>query len=589
MPAFRPFGHSTAVKILRLALLAMLLPAVARAQIRVEVRGVSGEIKINAENYLTIRDHARDKDLDQAAVDRLHRRAGPELREALRPFGYYNPFIDAALSGAAPDWQAVYTIHPGPRTKLERVQIELSGEGAGEFEAEIERMHRRLEEGEDLEHRRYDEAKVLLSSAAYAKGYLDAQYRVAELRVKPSDNTAEAALQFDTGPRYYFGDFTVEQQEGGRQLNPEFLRRYVKIQKGEPYDPQLLLNTQFALGDLGYFQNIEVIPQKDAAVDRQVPILIRTSPRKSQHYDFGVGYGTDTGMRGLIGAEFRQINQYGHTFRVDTQVSEIRNAVVGEYRIPLGNKAGDVFSINGNIGEQDYVSGKSQLRGFGVGLTRTPGKWQRRYSVSYLHEESTLGQDSVTADLLMPGLTLNRSSLDDPIYARHGWSLYADTHGGAHNIFSTVSFLQVHGIAKAAYPLGRKARLLGRYEYGANFVEDFGRLPASQRFFAGGDQSVRGYNYQALGPTDSDGKVIGGNFLTTFSVEAETLVWRNWGAAVFWDAGGVSDDPAPAFHHGVGAGLRYRAPVGSIQVDLAHPLDADRDPVRLHIGVRVGL
>jgi translocation and assembly module TamA len=100
---------------------------------------------------------------------------------------------------------------------------------------------------------------------------------------------------------------------------------------------------------------------------------------------------------------------------------------------------------------------------------------------------------------------------------------------------------------------------------------------------------VRGYNYQSLAPRDSNGDIIGGNFVTTFSAEFETRVWGNWGVAEFVDGGGASSTVAPGLHYGVGAGLRYRSPVGTIRLDLAHPLDRDESLVRLNIGVRVGL
>ena len=109
---------------------------------------------------------------------------------------------------------------------------------------------------------------------------------------------------------------------------------------------------------------------------------------------------------------------------------------------------------------------------------------------------------------------------------------------------------------RGVLPLGARARLLLRSEFGASGIDEFNALPPSQRFFAGGDQSVRGYAYQSLGPTDADGKVIGGKFLSTYSVEAEYRVWGNWGAAVFADAGGADDDPHPFLARGVGAGVR---------------------------------
>nr|WP_240954044.1 autotransporter assembly complex family protein [Solimonas marina] len=563
----------------------------ALADLRVEVKGVSGDLKRNAEAYLSIRDYVKRKDLDQATVERLHRQAGPELRESLRPFGYYNPFIDAHLEGEAPNWRATYTIDPGPRMKLTRVDIEISGDGAGDFDRAIKHMHRLLEEGDPLLHSDYDQAKSILTSVAYAKGYLDAHYVESELRVKPSDNTAEAVLHFETGAQYHFGDFTIDQGDvtDGQRLNDAFLRRYVPIKPGDVYDPQVVLNAQFALSDLGYFDSVEVQTEHDKAVDGRVPLVIKTKPRNRQHYDFGIGYGTDTGARGSVASDFRRLNQYGHSLHLETQLSQIKTEAAGEYRIPTGNKAGEMFTISGNIGEQDYKSGKSYLHGVGVGLVRLPGKWRQQPYIKYLHEESHLGLDDTTADLVMPGMSLTLTELDDSIYTRKGFSAIVDVHGAARNVLSSVSFVQFHGTARAAWPLMRRSRVLLRYEYGANLTGEFGRLPASQRFFAGGDDSIRGYSYQSIGPRDADGNVIGGNYLTTFSAELETRVWGNVGIAEFFDGGGVSKDPAPELHYGVGAGLRYRSPVGTIRLDFGHALDKDQPPVRLYIGVRVGL
>jgi translocation and assembly module TamA len=145
-------------------------------------------------------------------------------------------------------------------------------------------------------------------------------------------------------------------------------------------------------------------------------------------------------------------------------------------------------------------------------------------------------------------------------------------------------------VLRGVLPLGERTRLLGRAEFGATRVGQFQVLPASQRFFAGGDQSVRGYAYQSLGPVDDTGKVVGGKYLTTYSVEAEYRVYGNWGGATFLDLGNAADNPAPHLFRGAGVGLRYRAPIGTLQLDFAHPFDGDSAKgVRIHIGIRVGL
>jgi translocation and assembly module TamA len=80
------------------------------------------------------------------------------------------------------------------------------------------------------------------------------------------------------------------------------------------------------------------------------------------------------------------------------------------------------------------------------------------------------------------------------------------------------------------------------------------------RFFAGGDRSVRGYRYQKLGPTDTTGAVAGGRYLLTANAEVDYLFFRNYGAAVFYDAGNAANEPSPAVKHGVGIGMRWRSP-----------------------------
>jgi translocation and assembly module TamA len=588
-PAGRPVSRSRQAG-RRLAAGCLLIAGGATAEIDVRVEGIDNALRENVEQRLSIRAEATRRDLDQAFVEALHRDAFDDIRVALQPFGYYNPEIDGQLEGSAPDWTARYRIERGPRTTIASVDLQLLGEGAQVLEPLRDALLGRLQPGSPLRHNHYEEAKSRLSSAAYARGFLDARFTRAELRILADANLAEVHLHFDTGPRYRFGAVTVEQD----LLEPDVVARYVRITPGAEYDPQAVLDTQFALGDLGYFDSLEILPQRDAVgEDRAVPIVIRTTPRARTLYNFGVGYGTDTGARIGAGAEIRRFNRSGHNGKVETRLSEVKNTARGEYRIPLGSRIGESIGIAAELAEERFVDGNSRKWGTELSLSRVPGSWKRRVYLAFTHEESRLGSERQSADLLTPGISFNRSELDDPIYTRLGWSLFVDVHGAYRDVLANTSFVRSQTILRGALPVGERSRLLGRVEYGANLVEEFGELPASQRFFAGGDQSVRGYKYQSLGPTNDEGSVIGGKFVNTWSVELETRVWRDWGAALFYDVGGADDDPAPKLYQGIGAGLRYRAPVGSIQIDVAHPLDAvdggSGSGLRLHLGVRVGL
>jgi translocation and assembly module TamA len=290
-----------------------------------------------------------------------------------------------------------------------------------------------------------------------------------------------------------------------------------------------------------------------------------------------------------LGTDWRRLNRYGHTINTDFRLSEIKNTLGGKYNIPLGSEPGESLSFSATVETEKLEDGDTRKYTIGTALNRQPGDWTRKLYLEFAHEESDFGETFATADLLTPGLALTRSKSDDPIYTRKGWYVFGDVHGALKNVLSTTSFLQVRGIARGVYSPLWRLRFIGRAEMGWSVVEQFGELPASQRFFAGGDQSVRGYAYQSLGPRDGDGNVVGGKYLSVFSGEAEYRVWNNWGAAVFMDAGGAEDDPGPDLSKSIGLGLRYRAPIGSLQLDLAHPLDGDEPPIRIHIGVRVGV
>ena len=558
------------------------------AKVRVQIEGLSGVERDNVESRLSLkaRADAADAVLEAAQIRRLHQQASADIREALQPFGYYSPEIDAKLEQDGDDWRALYVVKLGPPTKVAEIIAVFEGEGA-EFEPLARRLRwMPLKVDERLVHADYEATKKRMSDAALANGFLDAHWVQSELRVEPETREARVTLRLDTGPRYFFGPVSIEQTG----IAPDVLARYIGVPEGDPFDPQALLDLQFRLSDLGYFQSVEIEPQRDLTDEqRRIPIHIRTMPRARTKYDFGVGYGTDTGARLSVGTDWRRLNRYGHTLNTDFRLSEIKNTLGAVYRIPLGDKVADNLSLSSTVETEKLDAGDTEKYVVGASLNRSPGDWQRRLYLDFTHERSEFGDEVTTADLLTPGLSFTRTQADDPIFTRRGWYVFADVHGAVNNVLSSTSFLQTRVLGRLVYPLQRRLRLLGRAEIGYSIVEEFGELPASQRFFAGGDQSVRGYKYQSIGPRNEDGDVVGGKYLSVFSLEAEYRVWNNWGAALFMDSGGADDDPGPDLSTGVGVGIRYRAPIGSLQLDLAHPLDDDESSVRVHIGIRVGV
>ncbi|HKY91772.1 MAG TPA: autotransporter assembly complex family protein [Nevskiaceae bacterium] len=567
-----------------LLLLAVAGPAVGK--VRVEITGLSGNELANVEARLSIKAQAGEKGLDDNDVKRLHEQAAADIREALQPFGYYSPKIESDLGGRAPDWVASYAVEAGPETQIVSIDLAFVGEGR----EELQKLHPKraiIEVGERIRHAQYENVKKRMMDQALNHGYIDAHWKTAELRIDVEKREARIVLHLETGPRFYFGPVTIEQSV----IDPAVVARYVNLEVGAPFETQKLLDLQFVLGDLGYFDYVAIEPQRDLTLPgNRIPILLRATPRARTRWDFGVGYGTDTGARVSMGSEWRRLNDKGHTLQTDFRLSQIKNTLQAEYRIPQGTTPGEYLGFTAAYESEELEDGETFKYLIGTSINRAPeDAWQKKYYLEFAHEETDFGETFVTADLLTPGIQLTRTAANDPIYARRGWYLFADLHGAARNVLSSTSFVQGHVLGRGIYPLGQRLRLLTRAEFGYSIVEEFGELPASERFFAGGDQSVRGYAYQSIGPKDEEGDVVGGKYLTTYSVEVEMRLGRMWGIAGFIDAGGADDDPNPSLFKGIGAGLRYRAPIGSLQLDLAHPLDGDESPVRVHIGVRVGV
>lgn len=576
-----------------LLLLALSVVRPAHAGIDVRVHGLGSDERDNAYAQLSILNYARDvdahkEDYDPVDVQRLFEQGEDDIRRALQPFGWYSPEIHSKLTGVAPDWQVDYKVEPGPMTTLASIDIQIEGDGRDSptIRKVLDRLP--LRPGERLRHANYEAAKQQLLQTAQGDGYLDANYTQRELRVDVSAHSAQVLLTLATGPRYRFGSVAILQDA---DLRDDLLRRYVTIKPDQPFDSAQVLATQFALTDLDYFRSVEVDPQKDKADDlHRIPIVIHLAAKAPRNYRFGLGYGTDTGVRGLSSVDFRHLNESGHKLHLELRPSQKISSALAEYTIPVGTRPGDTLGFDAQGLQQDVESINEHVYSIGTRYNRLFTHWQQTDYLTYTRDAFAFsGEPQTISRLLIPGIAISHTDVDDAIYPRRGWYGFIDLHGATQAMLSDSNFLQGLVRLKTVLPLGPSTRLLLRGEEGASFVSQFSQFPASQRFFAGGDESIRGYAYKSLGPRDPYGNVIGGKYLTTGSLEVDQDIYRRYGIAAFADAGGADDTPAVRLHEGAGLGLRYRAPFGSIAVDLAHPFDTGISPVRLHVSVRVGL
>ena len=570
--------------------------SVVAIELEVKIEGLEGAMLENAQATLGLLRHKDSEQLRPVMLRRLYKKGSEEIRKALEPFGYYGAEVTAvglseeqrkpAVEGGEPItlWRAEYRVAPGEPVRIRELDLHLSGPGQADEALQKALAEFPLKLGEALTHADYEAGKAKLAEAAAERGYFDYRLERHQIEVRPSEHRAAVHLHIDSGPRYRYGEVRFEQPDQ-HIFDEAFLRRFLPFDSGAPYQSEDLLKLQVALGNTSYFSRVEITPLKEEAKDDQVPLRVVLIPRPRQRYSFGLGYGTDTGPRLTLDWEHRRINETGHHADAEMQLSPVLSKLKGRYEIPLEQVTTDAIEFSTNLERQD-----ADVRFLNLSLGaayRWMGEdgWQRRLYTQGLFEDYQLGEDDSTASIWLFGGRLDRTQADDQFDTRHGYRVNLELRGAAAALLSATDLVQLRASAKYIDSLDELNRFLLRADLGMGWTSDFSQVPPSLRFFAGGDNSVRGYGYQELGPQDASGEVIGGSHLLVFSAEYERRLFGDWGAALFADAGNAFDDRRFGLKGSLGFGARWHSPVGPIRLDLAFPQEADAGAWRIHLGI----
>ncbi len=576
-----------ALAMLAPGMLALALAAwcgLARADVEIEVEGVSEEMRNNVLIFVSLARYRDRDDLDADTVQRLHDRVDREVRQALRPFGYYEPKVTAELLSreSGRDWHVRIVVDPGQPVVLTEVAVDVRGPGAQEGAIRSIIDGTVLRKGARADHPAYEKLKGDLQRTAVSIGYLDVKLTRHELLVDPARLTAAVYLEAETGPRYRFGKTVIEQTA----IEPELAERFLRFREGDYFDAVALLKTQFALDDSQYFASVEIVPGNRDPETLTVPLSITAQTAARDRYSIGFGYGTDTRWRGTLTWDVRRVNRKGHRARVELVWSNTKKEFDALYDIPVGDPAYEKLGLRLIASEQELADLDSESLQLRPGLTQVQGRWQRVLFAGFSREITRSAAESKDDTLLIPGISyslLPASFAGGSLDLSRG--LYAELTGSHSSLGSDADFLRLRIRDERTFDLSDKWHLLVRAELGTSFVADFSELPGSQRFFAGGDQSVRGFGLNELSPVDAAGEKTGGRHLLVGSVEIVRDLPRNLGIAVFYDAGNAVNKLGDPLEYAAGIGLRWRLPIVTVGIDVAQALSrSDLDP-RLHLNI----
>lgn len=581
LPTQRPLALPVAALRPAWLLLCCWLAGTAAADtLKVEITGVKGELRRNLVEHLAAVQGDELEKLSSGRIRAMHRRAPAALEEALQALGYYEAQISPDLSHEGSGWRARYLIKRGEPVRLGSLTIDLVGEAAQD-EAFAERVAKfPLAVGDRVVHALWEDGKRALQRQLADRGYFDARILKAEVRVRQAQRSARAVLAIDSGPRYRFGEVLWPKT----RLAPSFLARYVNITPGTPFSAREMLAFQSRLTDSNYFGSVLVEPRTDMAEDEQVPLEVELEMRPARRYSVGAGFGTDTGPRARAAWQRPWVNKRGHRAEVDLRLSQVQSTLSGLYSMPSPTRWTDSVDLTTALSNEDTDAKKSLTLRFGAAHLTTRFGWREAVGLEYAVESYDVAESGEIAGLLIPSARWTRTWTDDPIYTRDGLRLGFGLRGAHSALLSSTSFAQIRLDAKYVRALGG-TRLILRSEFGAVAAENFDKLPASERFFAGGDTSLRGFDYQSLGPRTARGKVEGGRYLMLGSVEFEQKVVGNWSAAAFTDFGNALNNLSDPIACGVGVGVRWLSPVGLVRVDLANGISSADSPWRVHVVV----
>lgn len=567
------------------------LQAQAADTIQIKIEGLEGKPRENVEAILRSPPGAVQSDgtVNLPLLRHFEQNAPERVREALEPFGYYESKTETHLRKAEEDsYELNIRVIPGEPVLVNSVRVGV--EGPGKQEVALARVVRRfpLHKGDILQHESYEKAKGEIQRRAVDLGYLEADFITHQIRVNPAEKKADIDLILETGSRYYFSGVSFS---GTNSYPNRFLKRYLAFKPGEPFSYPKLGETQVNLRNSERFTDIFVTADRTGAQNYRVPVNIKLTDAPSKRLRVGAGYQTDTGPRCSLLYEDLNVLKRGHKFDTGLNVAEVIQGVASRYTIPSSKSHLSYTVLKFNLQREDVSAYTTSLGMFEIDRERNvgPGRMFGAF-VRFLYEDSDVAGETTRSYLTVPGVKFSVQRYNDLVRPTRGYSFSGELRGTTEFLASNQTFIQVvsqgHYVRRISRGFSLHARAQVALTAQKESVDD---MPASLRFFAGGDKSVRGYAYQSLGPKDEEGEVIGGKNLLVGSLELERAISKAWGIAAFYDAGNAFNYITQMrLFQGVGLGVRYYSPVGPIKLDVAHPIDKGSPVVRVHLSFGIG-
>lgn len=528
---------------------------------------------------------------DEKVLDgRLQAHVEKGIYQALRAKGYYTPDIVSLTVVQRPAAQGLLKVHidSGRALTIAGVKITLNGDAKEDelYQALLKSDPPAI--GEVLDHGQFDHFLSQLSNLAAHRGYFDAEISKAELQVVPSRYQAFWSITFNSGKRYGFGSVTLQ----GSPFAPQLIQALVPFKTDEPYTGEGLLELSRRLSATQWFNSVTVTPQFEHRKKHGcLPLLVQVTPRKRNSIELGLGYVSGRGPGFRVNWRKPWINRLGHSVESRLKLAKPEQQFKVAYRLPLLKNPLEQYYLV-SAGFENRRENDTYSKAWTIDLARywdLWSGWQPALSLHWRSDHFTQGtQAPITSYLLYPSVSINRIRQRGGLMPDWGDSQRYTIDFSNQLWRSTVTFTRFQ--LKNVWIRSSKQhhRCLIRLNAGWINTGNFSMIPASLRFFAGGDGSIRGYPSRTLSPKDAQGKLTGASRLVTGSVEYHCPLSEAWWLALFVDGGVAAHKLTKQdINRGAGVGLRWSSPIGPIKLDIARAI-GDRGQRKLQLYLAFG-
>lgn len=560
-----------------------------------------GALRELIEKHIELQRYRAVTDLDDVELARLIVLAERDVRKLAGTLGFFSPDIRIMREAAGPERPVIaITIEPGPATLISSVAIDFTGDIAASQDADAQdqraeiRRGWRLPSGQRFTQASWDDAKTQALRELVARRYPAGRLAESLADVDAADRTAGLRIKLDSGPLYRLGSMAVT---GVARYNPVLAPRLAQLKVGAVYDQKLLTDAQQRLASSGYFDSayIFIDPESDPLA---APVQVQVREAKLQKVVFGVGASTDSGPR--VSLEHSHNRVPGTDWRAVTKLQiEKKSPFAQTEWTSLPDEANWRWVALARVERVDDNTLITQGQRLRFGRSQSSDRIDRNIYVEYdrarvsgtgLPGNTTAGTgdgSAVSANYVWTG-----RYFDSLPFPRKGYGLGFELGGGFTLNTEPNAKRQPYARAVGRW-LGIRTIELGRIamraEAGAVLASDAARVPGTALFRTGGDSTVRGYGYRDIGIALPSGVIGPGRYMTVGSIEWQRPLLRDgrpseWENTFFVDVGGVADKPqAIRPSVGVGTGVRWKSPIGPLQIDLAYGVKARQ--LRLHTSV----